>query len=80
MPIKPNASDWTIKEQIVEDGVSGLSIQFKVMPDGTPRLVIYGESLPCGNREIVFDENGAEAGAGTATTGLCHANWISEVV
>lgn len=77
MTVKPGAKTFSVKEQIVEDPASGLTFQFLVMPDGKSRFRVYG-NLPLGNREIVFDVNGEEAGAGTALTGLCKATWINE--
>lgn len=76
--LKPNAKDWTVKEQIIKDDASGLTIQFEVLPDGEPRLRIYGKALPYGNREIMFHQDGTEAGAGTAT-GLCRPVWFSSI-
>jgi hypothetical protein len=75
--IRPNAKPWTVKEQIVEDPASGLTFQFEVVPGSTAefRLLIYGETLPFGNREIVFDCDGVLAGGGTATRGLCKPAW-----
>ena len=78
MAIKPEAKDWTIKEQIVEDSASGLTFQFEVLPCGEARLRIFGKSLPFGNREIQFDKSGEEAGAGTSR-GLCRPAWMTEV-
>lgn len=78
MSLKPNAQEWTVQEQIVEDEASGLTLQFEVNPDGTPRLRIYGPALPFGNREIVFDSDGIEAGAGTFA-GLCRPSWMTEI-
>jgi hypothetical protein len=77
MGIKQDARDWTIKEQIVEDEASGLTIQFEVVPDSTARyrLRIFGD-LPFGNREILFDAGGKEAGSGTALAGLCKPTWL----
>lgn len=76
MSVKPDGRAWTVREQIVEDPASGLTIQFEVMPDGEPRLRIFGNALPFGNREIVFDANGIEAGGGTVTAGLCKPSWL----
>ncbi len=78
MVLKPSAKDWTVKEQIVEDLVTGLTFQFEVAPDGTARLRIYGD-FPYGNRDIAFDENGEKAGSGTSVSGLCRPAWLSIV-
>jgi len=70
---------WQIKDQIVEDMPSGLIFQFETMPGNSApyRLRIFG-NLPFGNREILFDVNGDEAGSGTYTSGLCKPTWASE--
>ena len=75
MGLKGGAKDWTIKEQIIEDPVSGLAIQFEVMPDGDRRLRLFGSILRFGNRELVFNESGKMSGSGTHTTGLCKPTW-----
>ena len=49
MPIKPNGALCAIKEQIVEDLVSGLILQFECQ-NGRTRLVIAGSALPFGNQ------------------------------
>ncbi len=64
MPLKPNGTLCKVREQIVEDDASGLILQFECS-NGRTRLVIAGESLPFGNREIRFDDDGREAAAGT---------------
>jgi len=69
---------WSINEQIIEDA-SGLTLQFEVTPDGEPRLRIFGEALPFGNREIQFTPDGRHAGAGTTTTGLSRPSWMTEM-
>jgi hypothetical protein len=79
MPVKPDGKPWTIREQIIEDRVTGLTFQFEIMPDGEPRFRIFGKALPFGNREIIFDDEGAEAGSGTATSGLCRPAWMERV-
>lgn len=68
--------DWTIKQQIVEDVATGITLQFEVAPNGTKRLRLFGD-LPFGNREIIFDQEGNEAGSGTLLTGLCKPTWFA---
>ena len=45
-----------IREQIIEDLPSGLTLQFESFEGGV-RLTISGRSLPA-NREILFDSEG----------------------
>ncbi len=80
MAVKPNAQVCMIKEQIIEDPVSGLTFQFELKPgsDAPVRLRIFGD-LPHGNREILFDQDGVEAGAGTSLVGACRPSWLREV-
>lgn len=78
MPIKPNGAKCTIKEQIIEDPASGLTLLFEC-ENGRPRLVIAGRSLPFGNREILFDQDGKEAGAGTLVGNFRRPSWLKEV-
>jgi len=59
----------TIKEQIIHDPASGLTIQFESAPDGTPRLRVYGQNLEFGNRDFAFDGSGDLVGRGTALAG-----------
>lgn len=49
-------------EQLIQDPVSGLTIQFEVLPDGTQMLKVFGD-FPLGNREFIFNPEGLEAGA-----------------
>jgi len=80
MAVKPDADNLTIKEQIIEDPVSGLSFQFSVVEgsDNPFRLRVHG-TLPNGNREFVFDAAGIRTGAGSMIGGLCRPSWLSEV-
>ena len=80
MAIKPDAENLTIKEQIIEDPVSGLSFQFSVIEgsDSPFRLRVFG-GLPNGNREFVFDKKGIRTGAGSTIGGICRPSWLSEV-
>lgn len=54
-----------IKEQIIEDLASGLTMEFKVCEDGEARMVLRSPTLPFNNREIHFDKDGQYVGAGT---------------
>lgn len=78
MPMKPDAKQWVICEQIFEDPASGLTFQFEVMPDGESRLRVFGKELPYGNREYFFSAEGAKTGSGTMT-GLCRPAWLEEI-
>jgi hypothetical protein len=79
MALKPNAQTCAIKEQILEDPVTGLTLQFELRDDGTTKLRIYGRDLPFGNREIIFDAEGKEEGAGVFTGELCRPSWLRKV-
>lgn len=57
MALKPNAGTCRVREQIIEDLPSGLTLQFEACEGGV-RLVIAGKVLASGNREIVFDAEG----------------------
>lgn len=76
MPVKPNGHLCSIREQIVEDLASGLILQFECTNGGGTRLVIAGKSLPFGNREILFDEDGKEAAAGTLAGEFRRPAWL----
>jgi hypothetical protein len=78
MPLKPNGKTCRVREQIIEDSASGLTLQFECA-DGRLRLVIAGAALTVGNREILFDEQGREAGAGTLVGELRKPTWLKPV-
>ena len=78
MPIKPNGSLCSIREQIVEDLASGLILQFECL-EGRARLVIAGASLPFGNREILFDLEGRESAAGTLLGEFRRPSWLKKL-
>ena len=85
MAKKVGGKPCIITEQIISDA-SGLTFQFEVkkgyhggrLVDETV-LRIFGETLPFGNREIVFGPDGLEAAAGTSTRGLCRPSWLEQV-
>lgn len=75
-----------IREQIIEDLASGLTIQFEVkkgLRDGKivdeTVMRLFGDKLPYGNREIVFGKNGEETAAGTYAGGLCKPTWQTRI-
>jgi hypothetical protein len=78
MAIKPNGALCAILEQIIEDPASGLTFQFERMPDGRTRLCVFGD-LPLGNREFIFDEQGALGATGTALVDQCRPSWLKAV-
>jgi hypothetical protein len=78
MPLKPNGALCQVREQIIEDRASGLTLQFEC-DDGRLRLVICGDQLPIGNREILFDEQGREAGAGTMVGEFRRPPWLRPI-
>jgi hypothetical protein len=65
MALKPDAGICRIREQVIEDLPSGLTLQFEAFQDGC-RLRIAGRALPTGNREIVFDAEGRVTSIGAA--------------
>jgi len=73
MLFEPRACN--IKEQVIEDPVSGLTIQFEVGANGHTYMRIYGDCLRHGNREIEFGGSGLEAAAGTAMVGPHRPTW-----
>ena len=78
MPVKPNGVVCGIREQIVEDHASGLTLLFEC-DKGRARLVLVGKALPFGNREIIFDTDGKEAAAGTLVGKFRRPSWLKSV-
>jgi len=78
MALKPAGSLCQIREQIIEDVVTGITLQFESRDDGTTRLRLYGD-FPFGNRELFFDADGQEAAAGTFMGKACRPSWLKEV-
>ena len=67
-----------MKEQIIEDPISGLTIQLALMSEetGAPfRLRIFGNLLH-GNREFLFDRDGVYAGSGTTLSRPRIPTWL----
>ena len=78
MPLKPDGALCRVREQIIEDASSGLTLVFEC-DDGRLRLLIAGKALPMGNREILFDEQGREAAAGTRAGEFRRPSWLKAV-
>lgn len=78
MAVKPGGATCTIKEQIIEDEVSGLTLQFDALPDGTFRLKIMGD-IPFGGRDLIFNNEGEEAGGGVGTCCAPRPSWLRPV-
>ena len=74
MPIKPLARQCYIREQIVEDLPSGLTLQFEAFEGGL-RLTIAAKSIP-GNREIVFDGEGRAVTTGASKHAFRRPSWL----
>jgi hypothetical protein len=58
MAVKPNGRLLAIREQIVYDRASGLTLQFELREDGVGAMRVFGP-LPHGDLEMVFDHSGA---------------------
>ncbi len=78
MPLKPHGALCHVREQIIEDKASGLTLQFEC-ENGRTRLVIAGRHLSPGHREILFDREGREAGAGTLIGEFRRPSWLKPV-
>jgi hypothetical protein len=71
MALKPDADICRVREQIIEDLPSGLTLQFEATEGGC-RLVIAGRALPSGSREILFDAEGRVTGIRAASVKKLH--------
>ncbi len=78
MPLKPNGALCQVREQIIEDMASGLILQFECN-GGRTRLVIAGNHLSPGQREILFDDQGREVAAGTLVGEYRRPSWLKPV-
>ena len=65
--LKLNAKTLNIKEQVIPDLVTGMTLIFRVASNGESRLHIQGDKLPFGNRDFQFDKDGVLAGTGCGT-------------
>jgi hypothetical protein len=78
MPVKPHAEPCRIREQIIEDLPSGLTLAFEAF-EGGMRLLIGGRVLRGGNRELVFGADGSLVRIG-AYDAQWPPRWLARVV
>lgn len=80
MALKPNGRICQLREQIIEDKVSGLTLQIEFVEGSSAPvcLRIFGD-LPYGNREFLFNSEGELGATGTALASSCRANWLKSV-
>lgn len=69
--LKVNGKTLQIKEQVINDLVTGLTLVFRITPSGEARLHLSGDNLPFGNRDFQFDSEGRLAGTSTGLNGAC---------
>lgn len=73
--LKRNAKTLRVKEQFIDDAVTGLMLTFRVTPSGEARLHLSGSILPFGNRDFQFNKDGEIVGTGT---GFCKCKFDRE--
>lgn len=76
MPIKPRAQTCRIREQIVEDLPSGLTLRFEALEAGGVSLTIAGKALAGENREILFDGDGHAIQTRARAHALRRPSWL----
>ena len=69
--LKVNAQTLKIKEQLINDLVTGLTLIFRVAPNGEAQLQLLGDNLPFGNRDFQFNRDGELIGTGTGVRNCC---------
>ena len=67
--LKRDAKTLRIKEQMINDLVTGLTVILRVTPSGEARIEISGDILPFGDRSLQFDVDGRLVGTGTSVGG-----------
>lgn len=69
--LKQNAKTLHIKEQLINDQVTGLTLIFQVTSGGEANLQLLGDNLLFGNRDFQFDTGGRLVGTGTGVRSCC---------
>ncbi len=75
MAEKPNGANVVVREQIIEDEVTGLTLKFERALNGEGRLRLYG-NLSFGNRDFMFSQDGRLVGMGTAVCERPRPTWL----
>ena len=78
MAEKPGGGTIQLREQIIEDEVSGLTFMIERTPSGEGRIRVLGD-LPLGNRDFAFDQDGRLVGTGTSAHNCRRPSWIKPV-
>ncbi len=81
MAEKPNAKTIQLREQIIKDDVTGITIKIERTADGEGRLRLYGQ-IAYGHRDFAFDSAGRLVGTGTGTCQSCpgsQPSWLRVV-
>jgi hypothetical protein len=60
---------WLVREQIIQDQHTGLTLRFSVDRSGERRLTLLSNDLPFGNLEFQFDTEGRSIGSSTLLDG-----------
>ena len=60
------AGKCVIEPHVIEDAMTGLTIEIKWLPSGGCGIFMKGKPLAHGNRDFSFDEDGHWSGQGTA--------------
>ena len=69
MAEKPNGGTIVLREQIIEDPVTGITFKVERTASGEGWLRLHG-NIEFGNRDLMFDAEGRLVGTGT---GLCRS-------
>jgi hypothetical protein len=75
MELAQATAEWSIREQFIDDDVTGLALKFEFTATGDPVLHIYGPYLPHGNREVCFAPDGKVKYLATSVLGSQRPNW-----
>lgn len=76
MAVKPNGRLLVIREQIIEDAASGLTLQFEVRDNGHSVLKVFGPMCR-EHREIVFEHSGGVGTTDTVADQTLRPSWLS---
>lgn len=75
MGLAQATAQWIVREQLIDDDVSGLALKFEFTATGDPVLRIFGAYLPHGNREVRFTPDGRVKYMATSVLGIERPNW-----